>query len=628
MAQAPGFQLIDIEGDDEPIEVPIDATDDEIRHIIQKVTGESKPADFGRDFVRGAWGQGKGILTGIRDVAGAAKDVFNHSLSPDPEMLPALLKGFGTGAVEGVKHAATNPLEFQENFTGVHAAGDQSIGEKAGATAVNMGAMLLPFLPRGVRRAGRAGSAPAVEAGRLTGTKAHVPATLEEALVDILNEAKGLGPEVVKPKSRFIPPAQENTQPVTLARGVPENMGRAGGRTSAPRPRKVAEEPVGKAVEPPAAAVEQPSAVAEEPLTPSGSLDPRTSSTSSGEPMTLDELRSQFGAREATNDPRLAEIGKELGVDITPDMVRDMTGHESNWPGKKVEADLDGDFARLIADERGSVATDLFKTIGHGANQLRVASMLSGLALPKSLLGNAGAIATAAAESGSMRPFRELFNVGKNVRNAKDAWDSGANPAGIHGAGRINIPGRAMGAFDSATQKLLERAGLSTDEAKRLLLTRDNKAGKNLGIDNPVGRVIWPFQRTPFNAVKEGFSGENWRKNGKIDGKRTALTVGATGAGELLGENTDDPRLLGLAAALAGPRGIPLLLGAGFGGAGRNAVAGISPLPEWGIPTDANDLIRLTGIEPAAVRAFGPKKSEGGRTNRADRERRTRQGGR
>ena len=137
-------QLIEVPGHGE-VEFPDSMSDADIVAAIKRLSTpeDTSPLSFGRDVVRGAVGQGGNILRGLRDIGGAAVDVFNKSLSPDPEMLPALLKGFGTGAVEGVKHAFTNPLEFQENITGIRASGDQPIGEKVGATITIVGAMAL-----------------------------------------------------------------------------------------------------------------------------------------------------------------------------------------------------------------------------------------------------------------------------------------------------------------------------------------------------------------------------------------------------------------------------------------------------------------------------------------------------
>lgn len=357
---------------------------------------------------------------------------------------------------------------------------------------------------------------------------------------------------------------------------------------------------------------------------------------------TMGEMRNSSGADRTARDPRVQDAFKEVGIPATPDAVRDMTGEPSRRPMEAQNADLDNAFRRLITDERGSaqigpswddlkktfgleeggtlhrlmtdetggVPMDVLKGAGNIANQLRVASMLSGTALPKSILGNLGAFGTAAGETGSIRPITEMFRFPTNAREARDAWRGGSNPAAIAGSGRINIPGRAMGALDTMTQKALERAGLSPDEAQRILLTRQNRAAHDLKMDSPVGRFMWPFQKTPFNQLAEGISPENWSTK-----KRAAMTVGAAGAGNVMGDETSDPRILALAAAFMGPRGLPFLMGAGFSKAGRNAVSGLSPIPEWGFPTDTDDLIRMTGIDPAFNRAFGPAK--GGRQERS-----------
>lgn len=337
---------------------------------------------------------------------------------------------------------------------------------------------------------------------------------------------------------------------------------------------------------------------------------------------------------------RTLAAAKSLGVTDIPvrieGKIRDSVKPEATTPytrlydqktGKMNSGDgglsLGKDLSKERPDEAGFFRPG---EILSGLNQLRVASMLSGLALPKSILGNVGAIGTAATENATTAPIRELGNVPANLRSLKKGWQSGANPAGIGGSGKVNLPGRAIGAFDQATTDLLVRAGIPLDEVQRLLLTRPNRAAKELGIDSPVGKAIWPFQKTPFNQLKEGMSKENFAgKTPGMSGRKVALTVGAGAAGAALGASgTKDPRILGLAAALMGPRGLPFLLGAGFGGAGRNAVSGVSPLPEWGIPSDVNGLIRLTGVEPAAIRAFGPAQGSGGRNDRANNDRRER----
>lgn len=271
---------------------------------------------------------------------------------------------------------------------------------------------------------------------------------------------------------------------------------------------------------------------------------------------------------------------------------------------------------KFAQEENGSIN---IKDVGKFLNELRMSSMLSGLALPKSILGNVGAITTASLERGSTHPIREALNLPENARVAKSAWQGHANPAGVGGTSGVNLPGRTMGMFDEVTTQALQRAGLSLDDAQRLLLTRPNPLGKSRMqdfVNSTPGKFIVPFTKTPFNQLIEGFSGENWNSPG-----RAALSTATAGAGGVLGSNTKDPKILGLAAALAGPRGVPFLLGAAMGGAGTNAAAGISPIPEWGIPSKPSDLLRMTGLPPAAVSAYGgsSKKrsaSRNGRTNK------------
>ena len=257
-------------------------------------------------------------------------------------------------------------------------------------------------------------------------------------------------------------------------------------------------------------------------------------------------------------------------------------------------------------------------------NQARIASFLSGLAIPKSMLGNIGAITTAAWEGGTTAPLKEATKFRTNLSQLKQSWQNAANPQAISGAGKLNVPGRVMGAFDETTENILKRAGLTQDEARRLLLTKNNRAFSELGLNNPVGRAFFPFQRTASNVIKEGFGPRIWKgSTGGQTARKTAQTLATMGAGSFLGSQTKDPRLLGLAAALSGVRAVPFLIAAGMGGAGKSAVAGLSPVPEWGIPSAPKDLLRLTGIEPAAVRAFGLNDT-GGRKSRDERPERKR----
>ena len=219
----------------------------------------------------------------------------------------------------------------------------------------------------------------------------------------------------------------------------------------------------------------------------------------------------------------------------------------------------------------GLAAANPVRTL-RGANALRVTGMLSGAAPLKSLAGNVGAIGTAAAERGSLAPIREALRVPTNMRVAKEGWKSRANPAAVEGMNRINLPGRVMGALDQTTTQALQRAGLSLEEAQRLLLTRPNPLGPEAGkvLQSGIGRFVFPFQRTPFNIGLEGLKELAALKPGSgASATRRALTVGATGAGAVAGETTDNKLLLGILAALAGPRAVPFALGAGATGGNR-----------------------------------------------------------
>lgn len=304
-----------------------------------------------------------------------------------------------------------------------------------------------------------------------------------------------------------------------------------------------------------------------------------------------------------------ADYAGDVKSMIESDNIRRGKGSPDSWIQQALDSKL-----KKLKDETGSFSPGAIVDV---LNQVRVMSFLSGLAVPKSILGNVNAMVTAAIERGDFAPIKEMFNLPQNIHELKQAWQSTANPAAIAGAGKINIPGRVMGALDQTTQAALERAGLTTDEGQRLLLQRPNPVGNaNFGraLKSPVGRFVWPFQRTPFNQLAEGISPDLVRDpGGSVGGsiRRAGLTAAAGGAGYELSQNTKDPRILGLAAALSGVRGVPMLLGAAMGGGGRNAVAGISPIPEWGIPSSTKDLVRLTGLDPAAIKAYGLDQGKG-----------------
>lgn len=249
------------------------------------------------------------------------------------------------------------------------------------------------------------------------------------------------------------------------------------------------------------------------------------------------------------------------------------------------------------------------RTAFDAANQLRIASLLSGWALPKSLLGNIGAPVVAAAENltagkglGSFAPIREAFNIPENIRQFGAGWRQGANPtyAGASGIGKYNPITRTMNAADYATTEGLKRAGLTEEEAQRLLL-RDQRWGPS-GPSNPISDYLVPFKKTPFNTL---FGGAETMM------KHPGLALGAGAAGASVGSETGDPRALGLSAALLGPYALPYLVGASIPVGGR-ALGGLSPIPDWSLERSIGDPFRPF-TAPAFTTMFDSPNDSGGR---------------
>lgn len=333
----------------------------------------------------------------------------------------------------------------------------------------------------------------------------------------------------------------------------------------------------------------------------------------------LGDARRAVGSEKAAMS--LDDIASELGVDreVMQQMMRDMTDGPSRRPMAAELAEMDNDYLRQINNERGAVDPKLLATIGAAGagaaaggayfdenpvggaiaggltgaalanpmaaakrvQELRMMGMLSGAAAPKSVLGNVGAHLTAAAEKGSMAPLTEMLRVPTNVKNAAAAFraqphtiSAATGAAPVEGLGRINLPGRLMGAMDDASKQSLGRAGVTPEEAGRLLLTTENPVGAGSGLNKAfntrVGRAIVPFQRIPINQFSEGVQAlEGLLPRGDSpasihnSGVGRALTAGTAAAGAAAGNETDDPVTLALLAALAGPRALPFAIGAG-----------------------------------------------------------------
>lgn len=231
-------------------------------------------------------------------------------------------------------------------------------------------------------------------------------------------------------------------------------------------------------------------------------------------------------------------------------------------------------------------------------NAARQQLMLSGLALPKSILGNAGAVAVRSMEEGNLAPIKEFFSM-QTLQDAKAAYKAGSSVGPNMGSGLGAtipgpMPGRLMGALDSATQGALRRSGATADEAEAALF--QTPLNKNFGklstvLDSPTAKYVFPFRRTPYNQFFEGL------KTIK-DMEHPAVLAGYSAAGAIHGAATSDeqyPVSLPIAAAAAAKYGVPYagaaIVGRALaGGKGGGGIAGtILPASEYGTEQSLTD---------------------------------------
>ena len=244
------------------------------------------------------------------------------------------------------------------------------------------------------------------------------------------------------------------------------------------------------------------------------------------------------------------------------------------------------------------------------ANAARQQMMLSGFAPIKSILGNLGAAGAASAERRSLKPLKELLSM-QTVRDAKAAYKAGANvtpnAAGVSLPGPT--PGRIMGAFDDATQKALQRSGLSPKESARA--TFQSPLGENYGpfakvLDSPAADYLVPFRRTPFNQFAEG-----WKTMQK-ETRDLPVLAGYGAAGAAHGALTEDEKYpvsvpFGIAAAAKYglPYGLAAIAGrilAGGKDAGTSA-GSILPVSEYGITQSIEEPL-APFTDPSFLRAL------------------------
>ena len=319
----------------------------------------------------------------------------------------------------------------------------------------------------------------------------------------------------------------------------------------------------------------------------------------------------------------------QRGVTLPADLMEETTAPEdTSETGWGPAAALAAGGAGLLGLGAGLVrrnpkaAWEGAKKVGRGLGALRQQSMLSGLALPKSVLGNIGATAVESAERGTMKPLRELFSM-DTLRDIKNIYKTGgqatqqtALPGMTGPVGKAALdtgttlpgpmPGRIMGAVDEATRNALGRAGLSPSEAERAVFQAPLPGKLGEALDNPVMRYLIPFRRTPFNQLIEG---------GKAFAPQTATQLGLLGgsgaAGAAHGAATVEekyPMSVGLGAAAAAKYGLPYSLGALAGrylaGGDEGGLASTAvPVSEYGVESGVFNALQPFS-EPAGLRVL------------------------
>jgi hypothetical protein len=221
-----------------------------------------------------------------------------------------------------------------------------------------------------------------------------------------------------------------------------------------------------------------------------------------------------------------------------------------------------------------------------GLNSLRLQLMLSGYALPKSILGGVGATVEKGLETKSLEPLRQLFSM-QTLRDIGSGWKTGGQVGPTPGAASsIPSPGKAMGAIDQAMRNVLQRAGSSADEAQSALLQAPLEGRLGSVLESPLASVVHPFRRTPFNAWLEGWDKV---KNVRQAPGTMAAYVGAGAAHGAATADDDYPTSIPFAIAGSARYGLPYGLAAAAGravagGKGGGGIAGnVLPVSEYGV---------------------------------------------
>lgn len=280
---------------------------------------------------------------------------------------------------------------------------------------------------------------------------------------------------------------------------------------------------------------------------------------------------------------------------------------ESSFPwGKALMGG--GVLAALALLTHSATAPKSVMNAGEFANSLRQQSMLSGLAAPKSALGNIGAAVEQSLLRRSLEPLKQFLSP-QTAKDALSEYRANTVPPGITKfPDWLPTPGRVMQSLDTATQNALQRAGLTAEEAQQAVLQAPLPAKLQQALDSPTGRFLIPFRRTPFNQFLEGFDRMRF-----ANPATRGVTAGYVGAGAVHGAataNDDTPYSLPLAIAAAGTHSVPYALGAmggrvlqGASPANTNLASSILPVSEYGLSQSLEDPL-APFKEPAALKAL------------------------
>lgn len=230
-----------------------------------------------------------------------------------------------------------------------------------------------------------------------------------------------------------------------------------------------------------------------------------------------------------------------------------------------------------------------------GPERLRYASMLTGTAQAKNIVGDLGVVGHTAAEramthgpSKGLDVLREFFSpktADDYVSMLKGDTDVSLarldRPESASSEGVMGLPFRTMGAADTATQNALSRAGI--EDAAERTFTGDpkTKIGQSAMRFQREGgafaRTLVPFMKTAVNQAEAAVLPFT-QLSDPTTRKQALAKIGLLGAGAAAGAaygQTDfaksHPKTSALIAAGAGPSQVPFALGQAGAIAARNA---------------------------------------------------------